>query len=70
MNDRSQMVARREIVLAALAREEGQCFFGNMYPGSAEYTHEGYRAAQASASRKERLREELNTLNQRLGGLG
>lgn len=65
--ERNQLIAQRKVVLSDLQREDKQLFFGSLYPGSHEFTEEGFQAAQKNADNKERLRVKLADLNGKLG---
>ena len=65
--DRAELISQRKNVLSLLKQEEKQFYFGSLYPGSHEYTEEGYQAAQHNEKRKQELRVELGQLNRSLG---
>ena len=54
--ERDQLIALRKALLSDLKKEEEQLFFGSLYPGSHEFTEEGFQAAQDNARAKKRLR--------------
>ena len=65
--NKARLRRKRSATIRRLRREENTCFFSGFYPGSHEFTEEGFQAAQANEREKTQLRSRLQKLNEQLG---
>lgn len=67
MNTRTNLDKRKKVVLAELAERQDRCYFGSVCAGSHELEDGAFQEAQDNEKAKQGLREELATIDQRLG---